>query len=353
MSIIRHGRELVGALNRRRSHSRVGYIGWVGRQNVGDDAMFEAAQQLMGGNLELLQTLNREVLLDRLGAGGSKAFTGVLLGGGTLINDDRLAIIEWLIERDVPLFALGTGVGSAGFSMVDESVNPRWIAALGAFRMLGVRGPRSCEKLQQAGVPKAEVIGDLALALTPDAALANYEARRVIVNVAPASEGSEASQSSVVQSSIAEVLRKLMYDGWTPVPVAFDAADVRPLQNLMRDIGVDQSVLRPADFASYCEIAKTVSLSIGVRLHSSVFATSCGIPNVLIAYRDKCHDFARSVDMEDALIDFHAMDVDDLLRVVMNRIDGGEHLGHSLHNRSLTLRAQIENCAARIQSECL
>lgn len=340
--------QMLAAWRRRRAGPRKGYIGWAGRGNLGDDAMFEAAQKLLGGDIELLQSRPREQLLDWTGAGGLKTFQTVVLGGGTLINAARIPVIERLIEQKIPLYAMGTGVGSAGFSMADEASDPRLARALSQFRKVGVRGPLSLKKLQDAGATNVQIIGDLALALTPTHPLADYDSKTLLVNLAPGRNEQDIAAIARLHRALASMLRDKLTQGWSIIPVAFEFEDIAPLEHLMRDIGLDVAVEQPASFDQYCMLAKSASLSIGLRLHSSVFASACGLPNALIAYRDKCRDFAETVGMEDALVSMHEGLPGNLADIVEQEIRGGRQRGEALHAQCLKASAVIREFASEI-----
>lgn len=321
---------------------RAGYIGWAGQGNFGDDAMFRAADLLLGETPELLRSATVERLLEKVGLSGPTRFERVYLGGGTLINRDYLPIVEHCLDAKLRLVALGTGVGSAGFSMVEEGVDPRWPEALRRFDAVGVRGPLSQEKLARAGFAQAEVVGDLALALTPPAPTTRWTGQRFIVNCAPARGAADAELVERAEAALARLIRELAKAGWQPVPVAFDLADVSPLTGLMTRAGF--SGVRPAvprRFEDYRATAADATFSVGVRLHSAVLAAACGLVPVLIGYRDKCLDFAGSLEDERMVVPLDTIDADQLLDAAGEAIGGGQALGRVLHERCARLRDRL------------
>ncbi len=128
-------------------------MGWVGKDNLGDEAMLDATRDLLPwGEIDV--------------RGEAKDL--LLLGGGTLIN--RNQYLKWLTERDSPRIeraVYGTGVASPGFWGLTEDPS-EWLRWLGTCAYVGVRGPRSAETLQGWGYKgEFEVCGDPALALEP------------------------------------------------------------------------------------------------------------------------------------------------------------------------------------------
>jgi hypothetical protein len=92
---------------------KIGYIGWVGHRNLGDEAMFQAISRAFAPNQLLpLLPLPGERLLYALGAGGAARFGAVVLGGGTLINRFYLDLAKLAVSWNVPFFVAGTGVGA-------------------------------------------------------------------------------------------------------------------------------------------------------------------------------------------------------------------------------------------------
>ncbi len=311
-----------------------GYIGWAGHGNFGDDAMFAAAEHLEGERLEVLRGAALERRLERIGLSGGAFFARVVLGGGTLVNRNYLSIVEHCLARGLPMVALGTGVGSAGFSMAEEGVDPRWAEAFARFERVGVRGPVSREKLARAGFDRAEVVGDLALALTPPHPIADWAGRRFIVSHAPARAQADAEPMARAEMALVAAIRELASEGWQPIPVAFDRADETPLARLMAAAGFGGLAPRsPRRFADYCPIASQAALSVGIRLHSAVLAASCGVAPVLIGYRDKCRDFAASLEHEGMVVALEGIGADRLMAAVGDAVSSLEVTGRLLHRR--------------------
>src|SRR5690606_23065966 len=113
-------------------HAR--YVGWVGYDNLGDEAMLEAARRLLPWAQVEVSGTPRHLLV---------------LGGGTLIN--RRTYLGWVAERDSPRVeraVLGTGVASPAYWAVTEPVEG-WLRWLSTCAYVGVRGPHSEATLRQ------------------------------------------------------------------------------------------------------------------------------------------------------------------------------------------------------------
>ncbi len=336
----------------RRAAAPMGYIGWAGHGNLGDDAMLTAAEGLTGKRLAPILSPGRERLLGRIGA-GSERLDGVLLGGGTLINRGREAIVKFLIEQEAPLFAIGTGVGSPGFSLAEEPLDAFWTEVLPRFRFLGVRGPRSLAKLQAAGVWNATVVGDLALASTPAEPKRDRKARRYLLNYAPDTLARDRTQGAAAYAALSHLVADLARAGFEPLAVAFAREDEAPLARLLAMAECAATVHRPRDFAAYTAFARQSSFAIGVRLHSAVFAAMCGLPTVLIAYRDKCWDFAEGLGSGLFLQSYEQVGFGELRAAAESAIVSTD--GDAMHARCLefagTLRESWQRIAESVARE--
>jgi hypothetical protein len=103
----------------------LGYIGWVGHRNLGDEAMFERVSKAFP-EFKLVPFLpeSGERLISRWNVGPA-IFDGVLFGGGTLINCEFAGLAQFVRENHVPIYTVGTGVGSPGFRQTGRYELPR------------------------------------------------------------------------------------------------------------------------------------------------------------------------------------------------------------------------------------
>src|SRR5574341_2145153 len=112
------------------SAPKIGYLGWVGHGNLGDEALFLAHRRLFPDNLLLpFKRSAKTAWLERVTR--RKLFVATVLGGGTLIN--KPAILDSLRtaqRRYQPSFALGTGVAAPTFAekkLGEPNVLPQWV----------------------------------------------------------------------------------------------------------------------------------------------------------------------------------------------------------------------------------
>ncbi|HEX5695020.1 MAG TPA: polysaccharide pyruvyl transferase family protein, partial [Acidimicrobiia bacterium] len=264
------------------------YVGWVGKENLGDEAMIEATRQLMSWGEVEARGEARDLLL---------------LGGGTLIN--RNQYLRWLVERDSPRIergVYGTGVASPDFWGVTEDIS-EWLRWLGTCAYVGVRGPRSAQTLVDWGLKgEVEICGDPALALEPQG---SFEGSGPIL-VAPAWTNGElwGGSDQKVYSELASAISTWEKTGRTVTLMSCHPTDDRPILMIKEMLGASRVEYHPgyADVAATLELIARSSVVVGERLHACVLAAAAGRPFVAIEYRPKVRDFSESVAMDDYVV---------------------------------------------------
>lgn len=328
-------------------HNTIGYIGWTGRGNLGDEVMLEAAKSLYANRIvEVFSGVRREAILKHMSLSGSNFFGKAFLGGGTLINHGYLGVVRQALKFGIPLSTLGTGVGNPGFGSSNNLIDPEWKGVLKQFNRIGVRGPLSANKLRKIGID-AEVTGDLALALTPKSFRPERKANLAILNASlPSNATDELLSVDTMIDSLAGAARELLSQGLRILPVAFCAEDRAPLVAVLERAGLPvNGIVYPKTASEFFKIAEPALISVGVRLHCTVLSCCVGALPVGIAYRDKGHDFAASMQMPDMMISPKNLDTKILVERVANACENSEKLGSSIHAKSLVWRRKIEEYA--------
>jgi polysaccharide pyruvyl transferase WcaK-like protein len=279
---------------------RLAYVGGHGVQNLGDDALFEAAQRVLDGcHVATFRYPRRESRLARLGLSGPRYFRHFILGGGTFINDYGLPVVRTALQQGLSAWTLGTGVGSAGFNMRRRPDLTEWRALLRDFRAVGVRGPLSKATLDALGVPHAEVVGDLALMLARQAPLPPVLPRRFAVNITlPPPQEREGYPYERLEG-LERAIRHFVAREWTPVFVSMHVNDDAPLRRLMAAVGRSEEPLHhPTTAEEYLELVGPCTLTLATRLHAAVLSCCAGTPALSLGYREKCLDFMASLGLE-------------------------------------------------------
>ncbi|CAN5863292.1 hypothetical protein BH23ACT5_BH23ACT5_02080 [soil metagenome] len=287
-------------------HAR--YVGWVGKDNLGDDAMLEAFRRLMPWASVEVSGMPRDLLL---------------LGGGTLIN--RSTYLGWLTERDSPRVeraVLGTGVASPEFWGETEPVDG-WLRWLSSCAYVGVRGPNSVETLREWGFEgPLEVCGDSALLFERPADVPVVDG---LVVISPAWTGGElwGGSDEAVMEALAGSAQRWLADGR---PVAFlscNPVDDRPIFETMRALGrPDLTYLAGyRDLEAALTMLASAELVVAERLHAAVLAAAVGTPFVSLEYRPKLADFAASVGATGALVRADEVHPDQIERAARTAAD--------------------------------
>lgn len=349
MTAVSYGKEWLVDLartgRRRLANKRplTGYIGWTFRQNLGDDAMLEAAQSLLRGPVEPFRGERREALLAGLGLSGRSRFSRIFLGGGTLINHCYLGTVERALRLGVPVSTLGTGAGSPGFYASNENVPRVWRDVLLQCRSIGVRGPRSLAKLQAIGVTRAMVVGDLALGLTPDTALYHMRSRRFLLNAAAAS----CELSERILAELVLAARRMTDLGWRALPVALFPGDLAPTARVLRDAGIEvPEIPLPRCAEDFFKLARHAGIAIGVRLHCAVLSSCAGVAPLGIAYREKGLDFADSMDLAPWMIDAARLTPGAVAERAEALSQTAEGVGAAAHAKALQWRDTLKGYVA-------
>lgn len=319
------------------------YIGWVGKDNLGDEAMWQVCQStfsqlqwilwdelryefsasrylghvrrdqhyILNALVKELRTRNKLRMFAHKLAHSWKthgAHEIGLLGGGTLINRDDPWLADYkTISRRTrrPVCVFGSGVANPELwtsepGWVDK--RKEWVSLLSDLPVIGVRGPLSKALLEDAGAKGVVVSGDPAVALhVPLARDGQLEA-----NSHPVRLGmncgchwrmwGKASSVFEVQS---QVVRDLKEKGFDVELFAVIPADVECCELVARQAGMDSSKVKictsPADFF---RMVGTYQLVVALKLHAGILAAAANVPFLMLEYQPKCLDFVMSLGWE-------------------------------------------------------
>lgn len=283
------------------------YLGWHGRGNLGDEAMFASAVRHSAVPL-LPAPLHRA---SRAFASGVRIRT-LVLGGGTLIGRDEWANrLEALLTRThvERLVVLGTGCEdlsrALALGIATERGLRRWSSLLQNADLVGVRGPDSQKSLADLSVTSM-VVGDLGL--LADALVANRPLtssahpipKRVGVNIAGVEDALGRDRQAQLRT-MAKTVSALKERGFSPVFFSMEAEDDEAARRLADTAMVEMQPFRN-NLDDMLTFLMGCSAVLSERLHGGILATALDVPNVLVGYKPKCLDFARSVGLEANLV---------------------------------------------------
>ncbi len=325
----------------------VAYLGWHGRNNLGDDAIYDAVRsQLPGATFVDMPCLPQEMIrAAATGLNRSLRHGTQVLGGGTLIGRRfwrRLVKRGMARTREHGTYAIGVGVEDPVFTGRNSGSGRdelrRWAPILSEFRALSVRGPRSAELLSGIGLD-VQVAGDPALILPrPDVA---PEDGLIGVNLGFGDDlwGHDPAR---VADEMAAAMRQLSSDGHRFVGILMNPEDERWTNVALRDVTAE--IVSPADAGAAARELARCSVAIVSRLHAGILAALSETPVISLEYQPKCRDFALSIDDERSLIRTDEVSS----AVVVDRV--GEAFASSATIRART-RAAVSGLRGRLHDQ--
>jgi polysaccharide pyruvyl transferase WcaK-like protein len=283
----------------------VAYLGWHGRGNLGDDAIYDAvrAQFPTATFLDMPRFPYERIRATATGLNRSLRCSTQVLGGGTLVG--RRDWRRWVnrgmsLTADKASCAIGVGVedpvfvGRRSGSHKDEL--KRWAPILSEFRAVSVRGPRSAELLSDLGLT-VEVSGDPAL-LLPQPSV-EPEDGLIGVNLG-FGDDLWGHNPQRVADEVADAVRHLHSQGHRFVGILMNSSDRRWTEAVLD--GVTTDIVSPPDAVAAARELARCSVVIASRLHAGILASLSGTPVLSLEYQPKCRDFALSIDAERSLM---------------------------------------------------
>ena len=281
----------------------VGYLGFAGRGNAGDDAILLAHRRsLPTMDLALLPLeWERETLavLDRVRR--SRLHSGVLVGGGTVVGREAWRRRLDLAQRRCPGPIVFTGVGIEDPAFHGEMQHThgdelsRWKDVLSDAAHLTVRGPLSAQLLRDIGI-EAPYVSDPALLLGPDQPEGStFRPKLLGLNIADPEDQYRGTRRRVFDACTAAV-RTLLQSGWTVRLLPFTRRDLILARALCQALnGRVDIVASFADVDRLLALIAECDVLVGQRLHAVVFAAAVAVPALAVDYRPKCRDFQLSI----------------------------------------------------------
>jgi polysaccharide pyruvyl transferase WcaK-like protein len=325
----------------------VAYLGWHGRNNLGDDAIYDAVRsQLPGAAFVDMPCLPYEMLrAAATGLNRSLRHSTQVLGGGTLVGRRSwrgLVSRGMARTRNKGSYAIGVGVEDPVFvgrnSGSEKDELKRWAPILSEFQIVSVRGPRSAELLSGIGV-NVQVSGDPALLLPrPDVV---PEDGLIGVNLGFGDDlwGHDPAK---LADELSVAVKLLSSQGYRLVGILMNPQDKRWTEVALKDIAAD--IVIPVDANAAARELARCNVAIVSRLHAGILASLSETPVISLEYQPKCRDFALSIDDERSLIRTDKLSS----IVVVDRV--AEALADSSNIRTKT-RVAVAGLRQRLQAE--
>jgi hypothetical protein len=366
------------------------YLGWVGFENLGDEAMWEACQERFPGiswstmgdlttpigqgalgrmykDSAWLARIAREELHDgaRLRLFFRKCkhrFYAALvpevglLGGGTFINRnqeilDAYKLLRKNLKRPVPVF--GTGVANSAFWKETKGwsdLRNQWVDLLGELPIIGVRGPQSKAVHEDYGLHNVVVSGDPALLLHESLALPSRPEGRMTIafNFGEPAGGMIGSEDRVAEH-LATVAREVARKHRVKfIPVW--GRDHRACKHLAERAGLPGSSVT-APCLTHCQFRQEMQdtdFLFAFKLHAGILAAAYNTPFVLLEYQPKCRDFMASAGWERYCITPGEMNPELLLHHVEQAESHGRERREEICETVIALARRFEHYCATI-----
>lgn len=290
---------------------KIGYLGFVGQNNIGDDLLLESIQHL-------LQTaiVDSYKLYPKRHHPKIKDYDLFVCGGGTLLSALQTEWMNclWQVkESGVPLAIFGTGVQPGNHFKklkANEEGRKRLVEIINYAALVGVRGPDSKEELVKLGCEekKIQIIGDPALGYPLKSKVDKNQflgQRGASVGICIGFSGynTYASEDHIAET-VTQFCRHLLKTGYNVVFFPMRDEDIKLQQAVVRSLehdnvrAIDKVLSIPLAF----NLIQEMDVLIAGKLHPGVMATVVGVPFVTYAYEPKCIDYAKSINYLESIV---------------------------------------------------
>lgn len=349
-SILKAGTILKAAIMDRRPN--LYYVGgWLGKDNLGDEALFSAYHNLFprfsfihydGG---------------RLGAGIARKLSSSragILAGGTLIGQRRnwLDIASSFLEICPSLLVFGTGVDDPSLWSGETTIED-WIPILERCDYIGVRGPQSADLLQSHGLTQVEIVGDPVLTFAADHVNPSPVPRTLGLNIGTADGRLWGSEDRVCEE-MARLAKTATKAGWSVKWFAVWPKDLEITRKAASAGGSGHEIC--PIFRNHREFmaqVRSLTAFVGMKLHATILATCALTPAIMLEYQPKCRDYMKSIGREDTTFRTDMFRADEIWDLV-NRFNDHYHEASLALSRGIhALQKRQSDFAAKLTADLL
>ena len=296
---------------------RAQYIGCLNIDNLGDDALYLAIQDIFARHITFATTRIPRKLSNVMGDHINPH--AIFLGGGTLIKKSKKYLKHMnefkRLYPQAKTIVFGTGVGDIEmwnqFGVTTDVSG--WCDALELADYVSVRGPLSKQHLEHWGVTRhVEVVGDPAVWLARDQIVPKRHEKRIGLNLGFTKGQLHGQDDNAVLSFGAQFLKRLKADNWQITLFPVITSDVPFLHEAVAMAGIET----PPMHMDYLNVRGTLAaleqqdVFVGEKLHSVVLANCVYTPSIMLEYRTKCRDYMLSANQSDCSFRTDALDAD-------------------------------------------
>jgi polysaccharide pyruvyl transferase WcaK-like protein len=298
---------------------KVGYFGWTGRGNLGDEALFTTIRKLLRpvALVKFHKFYRKGKFLE---AAQETMLSGFMMGAGTLINSrGLLPIMKHFLEKRVPTFVFGAGVLDPEFyCQFPKYPNDmsEWVEYLESCKSVSVRGPLSAKSLADYGYKDVRIVGDPVLSCAADVMPIPKRSNIIGINFGTTRDGSYLwgrSDENVIRFVI-QLADILIGRGLEVHFFPVWKNDVSTVLSATKRVKSDVKIWpHSQNILDYLKAMEEVDVFIGEKLHSVIGALCAYKPSIMLAYQSKCLDFMKSVGLDDYTIRTDRLDLEQVL----------------------------------------
>ena len=299
---------------------RASYIGgWLEHNNLGDEALFDAACKMFSQvSLVNYPTVGGRIL--KFPNEILKPCEFGVLAGGTLINSgiSYLTSFKEAVSFFEDVIVFGTGVRAPYFWEEYYSAEYAnnllfWKKIADQIKYFGVRGPISAEILNSYGFNNVEVIGDPVIILALDEIPVSLN-KTIGINIGDQGDEIWGKDPYGVAKKYIDIAILLKSKGWEVHWYIVSPRDEKITKHCAEKSGTMANVeYHYTDYNFYLESVAKMAVFIGMKLHAVILAMCAYIPSIMIEYRPKCLDYMQSVEQHEYNIRCDKINIDRVL----------------------------------------
>ena len=316
-----------------------------GHRNLGDEALYAALRYLFrpayfvdypkGLELKLSLSFLSQVQM-------------ALLGGGTIIGPKSSTInrVKQCFELSPHSVVFGTGVCQPQFWAERVGMEhlrfclQQWKKVLEKCDYIGVRGPMSAEVLNDVGLHNVEVIGDPVLVFAQESPCGDdaLSTPTLGLNLCQTKGNMWGSQNLVCEEvmKLAAIAKRA---DWRVKWFVLWPPDLTLTRKAAVASGTAGHIYKIYEhYNEYLDTVKSVSVFVGMRLHSVALATCAYIPSVMLEYQPKCRDYMKLISQENFVVRSDCVKAEQLWEVVCDHKENRRKISEVLFNTIQSIR---------------
>ncbi|SHJ00411.1 Polysaccharide pyruvyl transferase family protein WcaK [Flavobacterium terrae] len=323
------------------------YIGCLGNNNLGDDAVYTGIVNMVKSKLVLYDINYAKV---SSGSFFRKIYFPepdyIILGGGTIIrkgkNESYLRLLNLFLDKypNAKLLSLGAGVANTEFAQKIGFPTdiPAWIEFLNKCFFISIRGPLSKNILKNEWKinQEVEILYDPAIFhnQTKEIKAKNKTIGINFCDIIGRIHGFNQEAVGVFAKSLTQ---KLLDEEWIIWLYPTTPNDINYMikilgEDIVSKVNIYKNCL---DLNKSIDFFNSIDLFVGMRLHAIVFSSLSSTPFFAIEYEQKTSDFLKSIDLEEYVIRTDSLDVDEVLKKIHDIYQNVDILQDSIYQKML------------------